>query len=80
MSSAKDRRMARQSPRPHKQAQRSTGPRRVHDNRAAWLKARDSYLERARASAAAGDEVDAENFYQHAEHFHRMLSAEAECV
>ncbi len=31
----------------------------------------------ARAAAAAGDEIDAQNYYQHAEHYYRMMQRKA---
>jgi Domain of unknown function (DUF4167) len=35
----------------------------------------EKYLALARDATAAGDRVAAENFYQHAEHYYRMISA-----
>ena len=34
------------------------------------------YLELARASALSGDLIGAENYYQHAEHYFRSMSAD----
>jgi hypothetical protein len=70
MSSAHDRRNARKRPSKPKLVLQK-GP----DKRANWTRLRDSYLERARAMTAAGDTIAAENFYQHAEHYIRMLNA-----
>ncbi len=36
----------------------------------------ERYLELARAEALAGDLIGAENYYQHAEHYFRTMSAE----
>lgn len=41
--------------------------------RANWQAKFDQYLAQARIWAAAGDTVEAENCYQHAEHYFRML-------
>lgn len=38
----------------------------------------EKYLAMARDATAAGDRVAAENFYQHAEHYYRMINANAE--
>jgi hypothetical protein len=35
----------------------------------------ERYLELARAEALAGNPVEAENYYQHAEHYFRSMSA-----
>ena len=77
MSSAQDRRNAhRRSSRQKSQPRTPPGtPQRAADKRAAWTKLRDSYLDRARATAASGDRIGAENFSQHAEHYQRMLGA-----
>jgi Domain of unknown function (DUF4167) len=36
------------------------------------------YLAMARAAAQAGDAVEAENFYQHAEHYFRLMRERAD--
>ncbi len=36
-----------------------------------------SYLALARAAALTGDSVETENFYQHAEHYFRLMRCEA---
>jgi hypothetical protein len=38
-----------------------------------WKQRRDRYLALAQAAASAGDAVEAENFYQHAEHYFRLM-------
>jgi hypothetical protein len=38
----------------------------------------ERYLELAQAEARAGDRVAAENYYQHAEHYFRMMSSDRE--
>ena len=38
----------------------------------------EKYLTLARDASASGDRVAAENFSQHAEHYHRVIAAEAE--
>ncbi|MGN7772566.1 DUF4167 domain-containing protein [Phyllobacterium ifriqiyense] len=37
----------------------------------------ESYLSQAQAAARSGNLVDAENFYQHAEHYFRILKNHA---
>ena len=37
----------------------------------------DRYTALARAAAAAGDVVGAENYYQHAEHYYRLMNQKA---
>lgn len=36
----------------------------------------DRYIVLAREASSSGDEIKAENFYQHAEHYFRMLAAD----
>ena len=36
------------------------------------------YMELARAAALTGDTVETENYYQHAEHYYRMMREKAE--
>ena len=36
------------------------------------------YVELARAAALTGDAVETENYYQHAEHYYRMMREQAE--
>lgn len=38
-----------------------------------WKQSRDRYLALAQAAASAGDAVQAENYYQHAEHYFRLM-------
>jgi hypothetical protein len=38
----------------------------------------EKYLAMARDATAAGDRISAENFYQHAEHYFRMINANSE--
>jgi hypothetical protein len=40
---------------------------------AAWQRAFDRYVALARAALSAGDRIEAENFYQHAEHYFRLM-------
>jgi Domain of unknown function (DUF4167) len=47
------------------------------DGRTNWQRRLDSYLARARASADAGDRIEAENCRQHADHYFRLISGTA---
>lgn len=38
----------------------------------------EKYLALARDATAAGDRISAENFYQHAEHYYRVINANSE--
>jgi hypothetical protein len=38
-----------------------------------WKQRRDRYLALAQAAASAGNAVEAENCYQHAEHYFRLM-------
>jgi hypothetical protein len=38
-----------------------------------WKQRRDRYLALAQAAASPGDAVEAENYYQHAEHYLRLM-------
>jgi hypothetical protein len=38
-----------------------------------WKQRRDRYLALAQAAASAGDAIEAENYYQHAEHYFRLM-------
>jgi hypothetical protein len=38
-----------------------------------WKQRRDRYLALAQAAASSGDAVQAENYYQHAEHYFRLV-------
>lgn len=57
--------------------------RRHHDSRKGrgahelWQRRHAEFTAKARTAAANGDNVDAENFYQHAEHYLRMLQGNA---
>ena len=56
---------------PLKQSPRSTSP---GGNKLGNAKAsHDRYVVLARAAASAGDQVEAENLYQHAEHYCRLM-------
>ena len=64
---------ARASPPNHRNNPRPVGSR-CHDHTSANAqKSYDSYLALAREAASRGDPIGAENFYQHAEHFLRLL-------
>jgi hypothetical protein len=52
------------------------GPSRPN-TRANWQRQLDHYLLRARAASEAGDRIEAENFYQHAEHYFRLIKGTA---
>ena len=52
---------------------RPVGSRRHDHTSANAQKSYDSYLALAREAASRGDTIAAENFYQHAEHFLRVL-------
>lgn len=45
------------------------------DNVSSLAVARNKYIDLAREAIANGQRVDAENFYQHAEHYIKMISA-----
>lgn len=38
-----------------------------------WKQTRDRYLALAVAAASSGDAIEAENYYQHAEHYLRLM-------
>jgi hypothetical protein len=38
-----------------------------------WQRSRDRYLALAQAAASSGDAIEAENYYQHAEHYFRLM-------
>lgn len=42
-----------------------------------WQRLRDRYLEQAQAAMDSGDRIAAENFYQHADHYFRMIQGTA---
>ena len=52
---------------------RPDGSRRNDHTSANALKSHHSYLALAREATSKGDTIAAENFYQHAEHFLRLL-------
>ena len=59
------------SPRSNRPTSRST---RQKPDRGVDAKARYAeYVELARASALTGDAVETENYYQHAEHYYRVM-------
>ena len=43
-------------------------------NKKNHIQSRDRYLDKAKSALASGDRVGAENFFQHAEHYARMIS------
>lgn len=61
--------------RPARSGQRadSTQPRRGATPQASY----ERYLALARARAIAGDRIEAERYYQYAEHYHRLISGTA---
>ncbi|MFY0615012.1 MAG: DUF4167 domain-containing protein [Hyphomicrobiaceae bacterium] len=42
-----------------------------------WKRRRADYLQRARAACEAGDRIQAENYYQHADHYYRLIAGTA---
>jgi hypothetical protein len=67
------RRWSHPSPPDQRNNPRPTGSRRNDHTSANALKSHQSYLALAREAASKGDSIAAENFYQHAEHFLRVL-------
>ena len=62
----------------HQQRTPSARPTKVQAaTPASWQTKLDQYLAKAQTWAAAGDLVEAENCYQHAEHYFRMLRSGA---
>jgi hypothetical protein len=47
------------------------------NNLPGWRRQLDHYLAAARAAAAEGDKIEAENCYQHAEHYFRLIEESA---
>jgi hypothetical protein len=75
---------------PNNRRSRGRGPRRPHANprqqtfdsagpdvriRGNAYQVLEKYLAMARDAASAGDRIAAENFYQHAEHYYRIINA-----
>ena len=60
-----------------KRSARSKGNSTRSKNPAAAKNNFERYAALARAAAAAGDVIDAENYYQHAEHYYRLMRREA---
>src|SRR5215469_1725932 len=75
---------------PNNRRSRGRGPRRPHANprqqtydsngpdvriRGNAYQVLEKYLAMARDASSAGDRVAAENFYQHAEHYYRIINA-----
>ena len=56
---------------------RSRQPQRGPNSKSNWQRLRDHYLQRARAALDDGDRVGAENLYQHADHYFRMIEGTA---
>ena len=50
---------------------------RPTNSRADWQSKYDHYLARGRLSSDAGDRVEAESNYQHADHYFRLLQGAA---
>ena len=67
------RRWSRASPPNHRNSPRPGGSHRQDHTSANAQKSYDNYLALAREAASRGDPIGAENFYQHAEHFLRLL-------
>ena len=67
------RRWSRASPPNQRNNSRPDRSRRHDRTSANAQKSYDSYLALAREAASRGDPIAAENFYQHAEHFLRLL-------
>jgi hypothetical protein len=61
----------------NKHAQARPSSRNAADNGANWQRLRAQYLDRARAAIDAGDRIAAEGYYQHAEHYSRMIAGTA---
>ena len=53
------------------------GGRNGNGSREAWQRKHAEFTAKARTAAANGNDVDAENFYQHAEHYLRMMQGSA---
>ncbi len=70
------RRWSRPSP-PNRNYPRPAASRRNDHTSANAQKSYHSYLALAREAASKGDTIAAENFYQHAEHFLRLLKEPA---
>ncbi len=63
----------RASGNPRFQANRSNGPGvRVNDNA---RQAMERYLTHAQEASSAGDRITAEGYFQHAEHYYRVMTA-----
>src|SRR5499426_2056670 len=75
---------------PNNRRSRGRGPRRPHANprqqtydsngpdvriRGNAYQVLEKYLAMARDATSAGDRIAAENFYQHAEHYYRIINA-----
>lgn len=52
-------------------------PNRGPNNKSNWQRLREHYLQRARAALDDGNRIEAENFYQHADHYFRMIEGTA---
>lgn len=63
----------RQRRNPKAQARHSRRAPNKPNSRANWQRKLDHYLLRARAASEAGDRIEAENCYQHADHYFRMI-------
>ncbi len=64
---------------PRQQEWRPDNPRSRSDPQRRSQNARQSYeryLALAQAEARAGNEIAAENYYQHAEHYYRIMSSD----
>jgi hypothetical protein len=56
----------------------SNGPRQEPRNSHNARRSYDQYLALAQAELQSGDRVAAENYYQHAEHYFRLMSSDGE--
>lgn len=52
-------------------------PSRKPNQRVLWQRHLDQYLMRARAASQAGERIEAENLFQHAEHYFRLIKGTA---
>lgn len=64
-------------PQQRRQQADSRQPHGGPNHKANWQRLRDHYLLRARAALDGGDRIEAENFYQHADHYFRLIQGTA---
>lgn len=66
------------APSPGQSKARSSGIKRSGSNGSANPKTSfDRYMALARAAASSGDVIESENYYQHAEHYFRVMKEKA---